>query len=158
MKKHRLHLDDIFEESFELIAIFSHEKDYRLAFLLNTHLGIQLQKATSILDKKNNTEFPVFEYEDKTFYRNWYLLNNHGTIEKEVKNDYDLFTQKATVFHQKVFYIKELKRIPFLLKIESDESKDFYEALVKKIADIPQVYAAEILHLTRLKNKNLLIF
>ncbi len=65
MKKHRLHLNDIFEEPFQVIAIYCHEKDYRLAFILNTHLNIQLRKDTSILDKKSDTEFAVFEIKDK---------------------------------------------------------------------------------------------
>lgn len=158
MKKYRLYLDETFEEDFQIISIFCHEKDYRLAFLLNTHLEIQLKKATSIVDNKIQTEFPVYEFQDKTFYRNWYLLNNHGTSETAVSNQQDLFSQNTAVFQQKVFYMKELKRVPFLLKIESDESIDYYKDLVKKIEDIPQIYAAEILHLTHLKNKNLLIF
>ena len=132
MKKHRLILNDIFEEPFQVISIFCHEKDYRLAFLLNTHLEIQLQKATSILDKKSDTEFAVFEYEDKTLYRNWYLLNNFGVIEKDVFNQHDLFTQNTTIFQQKAYYIKDLKKTPFLLKIESEESMDYYNDLVKK--------------------------
>ena len=158
MKKYHLYLDETFEENFQVISIFCHEKDYRLAFLLNKHLEIQLKKATSIVDNKIKTEFPVFEFQDKTFYRNWYLLNNHGTCDKEVPSQQDLFSQHATVFQQKVFYINELKKVPFLLKIESGESLGYYNDLVKKIEDIPQIYAAEILHLTHLKNKNLLIF
>jgi len=158
MKTHQLHLDDICEEYFQVLAIYSHEHDYRMAFLLNTHLGIHLHKTTSILNKKVNTEFQVFEYIDKAFYRNWYLLNNHSTTEKEVNNDHDLFTQNTDVFHQKVVYIKELKKAAFLLKIEADEKMDYYKTLVKKIENIPQVYAVELIHLARLKNKKLLIF
>lgn len=158
MKTHRLRLDDIFEEDFQVIAIYCHEQDFRLAFLLNTHLGIQLCKATSILDQKIGANFHVFEFLDKTFYRNWFLLNNHSILEKEVNNNHDLFAQNTTLFHQKVFYIKELKRAAFLLKIEADENIDYYNDLVKKIEQIPQVYAVELIHLTRLKNKKLLIF
>ena len=158
MKTHQLHLDDIFEEYFQVLAIYSHEHDYRLAFLLNTRLDIQLHKTTSILDKKFDTEFQVFEYNDKAFYRNWYLLNNHSTTKKEVNNDHDLFTQNTSVFHQKVVYMKELKRVPYLLKIEADEQMDYYKDLVKKIDSIPQVYAVELIHLPLLKNKKLLIF
>lgn len=158
MKTHRLRLDDIFEENFQVIAIYCHEQDFRLAFLLNTQLGIQLSKATSILDQKVGTNFHVFEFQDKTFYRNWFLLNNHSIIEKEVNNNHDLFSQVPSLFQQRAFYIKEFKKAPFLLKIEADENMDYYNDVVKKIDKIPQVYAVELIHLTLLKNKKLLIF
>lgn len=158
MKTHKLLLDDIFEEDFQVLAIYSYEQDYRLAFLLNTHLNIQLGKTSSILDNKINAEFHLFEYLDKTFYRNWFLLNNHSITEKVVANSHDLFTQKTTLFQQKLTYIKELKNAPFLLKIEADENMAYYKDLVKKIEQIPQVYAVDLIHLALLKNKKLLIF
>ncbi len=158
MKTHQLHLDDIFKESFQIIAIYSDDYDYRVAFLLNKYLNLQLHKSTSIINKSISAEFSVFEYEDESFYRKWFLLNNHCLIEKEVNNTHDLFTQTSTLSQQKKCYFKDLKAAHYLLKIEGDDSLTFYTDLIKKIQNIPQIYAAELIHLENLKNKKLLIF
>lgn len=158
MKKHHLGIDDSFKEDFHIIAIYSNEEDYRMAFLLNKYLNLQLKRAISILIKKNQGEFSVYEYEDVTLYRNWLLLQNHSIIEKEVANSNDLFSQNTTQFHQKAFYFKELKKARFLLKIVTDEGSEFLKELTEKLQNIPQVYTIELVHLARLKNTKLLLF
>jgi hypothetical protein len=158
MKTHRLLLEDVFEEEYQVIAIYCQEQSYRMAFLLNTCLGTQFQKTTDILNQKMGCSFQLYEYHDKNFYRNWFLLSNHSSIEKQVSNSQDLFTHESDLFEQKVYYLNELKKATYLLKIEAEESIDYYNDIVKKIALIPQVYVAELVLLTRIKNKKLLIF
>ncbi len=158
MKTHKLLLNDFFTESYFVLAIYSDEKDYRMAFILNKFLGINLYKSTSIIDKEKNTEFCVFEYDDKSLYRHWFLINNHCFIEKEVNHIHDLFTQNTSLFQQKGFYIKKLKAAHYILKVEIEESSNFKLELLKKIQAIPQIYASELVDLKLLKNKELLIF
>jgi hypothetical protein len=51
MAVHKLILDDVFDESvFTLIAIHSTIEDYRLAYLLNRFLGINLVRFEFDLD------------------------------------------------------------------------------------------------------------
>ncbi|MEN8252637.1 MAG: IPExxxVDY family protein [Patescibacteria group bacterium] len=158
MKTHRMRLDDFLEDSFQVIAIFCDENDYRIAFLLNKYLHLKLQKSTSIIDKKKGSEFNVFEYNDKPLYRNWFLINNYCLIEKKVKNTHDLFSLNPVFIQQKETHIKELKSAHYILKIVADEKTQFYLELIKKLQEIPQIYTAELVHLNKLKNKKLLIF
>ncbi len=158
MKTHLLGIDDSFKEDFHIIAIYSDEEDYRMAFLLNQHLNLQLKRAIPIIIKKNQAEFSVYEYEDVTLYRNWLLLQNHSLIKKEVLNYNNLFSQDTTQFHQKALYFKELKKARFLLKIVTDEGSEFLKELTEKLENIPQVYTIELVHLARLKNTKLLLF
>lgn len=158
MKTHKLLLDDIFIESFLVLAIYSDEKDYRMAYLLNKYLNIQLHKSTSVLDKKKGAEFCVFEYEDKALYRNWFLINNYCFLDKEVNYSHDLFAQNTSLFQQKSFYIKKLKSAHYILKVEVEYSDNYAKELLQKIQNIPQIYATELVDLKLLKNKELLIF
>ena len=58
MAVHKLVLDDFLEEaSYTLIAIHCTIEDFRLAYLLNKHLGINLTRKTSDLDFKKDVEF-----------------------------------------------------------------------------------------------------
>lgn len=158
MKIHHLGLDDSSNEYFHIIAIYSDEEDYRMAFLLNQHLNILLKRAIPILIKKDQAKFSVFEYEDVTLYRNWLLLQNQSLIEKEIVKHNDLFSQNTTQFHQKTFYFKELKKARFLLKIVTDEGSEFLKELTEKLQNIPQIYTIELVHLAQVKNTKLLLF
>ena len=51
MAVHKLVLDDVFEEAlYTLIAIHCTVEDYRLAYLLNKYLGINLVRKSKDLD------------------------------------------------------------------------------------------------------------
>jgi len=158
MKIHKMSLDDTFDDEFYVIAVYSDEEDYRLAFLLNENLGLKLNRSHSIVNKKTKAEFSIFEYDDISMYRNWFLLQNHSLIEKEVVKPRDLFSQDTTLFQQKVHFIKELKKARFLLKIITDEGNEFVNDIIKKLESIPQLYAVELVDLARLKNNKLLFF
>jgi hypothetical protein len=158
MKIHRLSLDETFDDNFHIIVIYSDEEVYRMAFLLNQHLGLQLKKADGIINKKNTTNFNVYEYENITLYRNWILLQNHCLTEKEVTNSHDLFSQGSSLFQQKNIYLKEFKKAQFILKIVTDKDNLFLENLIKRLQNISQIYAFELVDLAQLKNKKLVQF
>ncbi len=158
MKTHKLSLNDTFEEKFYVIAIYTDEEDYRMAFILNETLTLQLKKTSPIIVKRNKAEFSIFEYDDILLYRNWYLLHNHSLIEKEIVKSHDLFSQNTRQFHQKAFYLKELKKARFLLKVVTDEGNEFLKELTNKLQNIPQIYTIEVVHLEHLKNKKLFLF
>jgi len=157
MKKYHLSLDDTFEESFHLFAIYSDEESYRMAFLINLHLALHLHKSKSIIRKKDSGVFTVYEYNDKSNYQDWYLIHNHSLLESNT-NSTDLFSQESSIFQTKIFYIKELKNAPFLLKVVADVDAAFLRSTLKKLQKISQVFTAELIDLTQLKNQKLLIF
>lgn len=152
MKKLSLTLEEIFNDNFELIAIYSDEEDYRLAFLLNQYLELRLQKTDSIITAHNN-EFTVFEYDDRHHYRLWQLIFNHHIRNRKVNRTHDLFSDSTITFDQTTFFIKKLKKARFLLKLEAEQSEAYYRNIVNKISNIPQVYACDIISLDRINDK-----
>ena len=149
---------ETFSDDFILIAIYSDEEDYRMAFLLNQFLGIKLINSQAIITPKDKAEYSVFEYEDKTFFHLWQLLYNHSFVKKEVTSTFDLFSETVKKKKKKMCYIKQLKKARFLLKIIADKKETYYNDIVKKIKIIPQVYTAEIVPLAQIKNPELLLF
>jgi len=158
MKTHKLNLDDTFEEEFHIFAVYSDEEAYRLAFLLNQHLSIQLKKADSIVTKKEQTEFLTFEYDQIELFLNWLLIHNHSLSEKEVQKPDDLFSQDSGLYHQKTYLIKELKKARFILKVNGEFSNNQLLLLSEKLQNIPQIYAIELVNLTQFKDNQLLSF
>jgi len=152
MKKLSLTLEEIFNDNFELIAIYSDEEDYRLAFLLNQYLELRLQKTDPIITTHNN-EFTVFEYDDRHHYRLWQLIFNHHIRNRKVNRTHDLFSDSTITFDKTTFFIKKLKKARFLLKLEAEQSEAYYRNIVNKISNIPQVYACDIISLDRINDK-----
>ena len=68
MANYKLILEDDFKDEFTLIAIHCSEEAYKMAFLLNQHLSLQLKRRRTDLDfSKQGLElsFPWFEFEDE---------------------------------------------------------------------------------------------
>lgn len=158
MKTYRLPIEEL-EIPFQILAIYTDEQDYRLAFLLNQYLHLHLTKSTSIIHKIKKTDFTAFEYEDAELFHNWLLLSNycHVNSKKNKTNAFDLFNQKPTDFKQKINYLKAYKKANFLLKITAEEDFNI-EKTYQTLEQIPQVYAVELIDLKKIKNKKLLNF
>mgnify|MGYP001164681989 FL=1 len=150
--------DSSLEEDYRLIAIYSNEEDYRMAFLLNYHFNMHFTKAKSILQNKTSAAFNVYEYEDKNHYRNWILLHNYYLTQHVQVQSGGLFANMETVIEKPLFYIKELSKARFLLKIEADETPAFFESLIQKLKTISQIYTAELVDLQTVKKRELLKF
>ena len=78
MAVHKLILDDVFDESvFTLIAIHCTIEDYRLAYLLNKFLRINLCRKRFDLDFKNGkSAYSIYHWEDKKQLIDWNLVSN----------------------------------------------------------------------------------
>lgn len=159
MKTYHLSFDDS-EDNFQIFAIYTDEQDYRMAFLLNKYLKLQLIKSPSIIDKNKKTDFSIFEYEDTTLINSWFLLSNHCLVNSNTfkTKELDLFDNNPAIFQQKKFYFNKFKKAKFLLKIITDEDMVYYEKTLKRLKQIPQIYEVELIDLKRIKNKKLLIF
>jgi len=159
MKTHQLSVEEP-EDNYQIIAIYTDEQDYRLAFLLNQYLNLQLVKSSSIIDKITKTDFTVFEYEDTNLFQNWLLLNNHCFVISEInkKKTVDLFNDKPAIFKKKKHYLHTYKKANFLLKLIAEIDEQASQKLIKTIEEIPQIYAVELLLLNKIKNKKLLKF
>ena len=80
MAVHKLILDDTFDDSvYTLTAVHCRLEDFRLAYLLNKHLGIRLSRKVSDLDAKNGqASYSIFEWEDEKQLTTWSLVSKIG--------------------------------------------------------------------------------
>ena len=154
----KLNLEDFCNEAFTLFAIHTDLDDYRLAYFLNKHLGINLFRKAFDLDFVNSKgSFSVFEYIDQTNFLKWSLISNiyNYNFSAKASND-DLFVESNNLV-QKVNLLTEYKNVNYLLKIENNESQVDLEAIAKEIKSISQVITLYDIN-KDLKNKENLIF
>lgn len=82
------------EDEFFLWGIRSSERDYRVAYLLNSALDLAFEKCrNNVLSKtkKGSYEFSLFEYRPESGFAEWYLLSNAGYGLKKSEESIGLF-------------------------------------------------------------------
>jgi hypothetical protein len=121
-----------YEYDFTLLCISCHEKDYRLCWYINKALQIELIKIENLeiyfSKEKLKGLFSLFSYEDKENQSAIYLISNrssHGILIPEQKqSDYFMIIKGTLVKDDKIYLIRELKKIPIILTIfETDPNK-----------------------------------
>lgn len=160
MAVHKLILDDVFEEAlYTLIAIHCTVEDYRLAYLLNNHLGIHLTRKSADLDfNKGKSTFSIFEWEDNKQQTVWNLVVNVCKKETEQPvNSNSLFSTESKIV-QKSYLVPEYKQVNYFLKIDNEFSTKREKQIINNILKIPQVSTAYLIDANQLKSKNNLIF
>ena len=154
----KLNLEDFCNEVFSLFAIHTDLDDYRLAYFLNKHLGINLFRKTFDLDFVNSKgSFSVFEYIDQSNFLKWSLISNiyNHNFTGKISDD-DLFA-KSNNLVQKFNLLTEYENVNYLLKIENNDNQVNLENIVKEMKSIPQVITLYDIN-KDLKNKENLIF
>lgn len=159
MALHKLLVDDFEENSYLLLAIHCTIEDYRLAYLLNKHLKINLKRNSKDLDFEYIvSSYSIFEWDDINQDITWSLVSNICKKEEEsLTSSGSLFnaSQKITRTHN---LIPELKKVNYLLKIDTDGRFINGKLILNKIQEIPQVVAAYTVDAFELKSKDNLIF
>ncbi len=162
MSHYKLHLEDDYEEDFILIAIHCSEEAYKMAFLINKHLSMQLKRKKSDLQFINDekvSSFSLFEYENEQQYSHFYLVENKCKLILETSNPVgslfeDRNSEKMTITH----VLPELKKVDYFLKIESDESSFPLRKLLAQVNEIKEVISAYVVENKKIKSQNNLIF
>ncbi|MFI1771247.1 IPExxxVDY family protein [Thalassobellus citreus] len=160
MAIHKLVLDDVFDEVLcTLIAIHCSLEDYRLAYLLNKHLGITLKRKASDLDyDKGASTYSIFEWENKKQLTKWNLVSNVCKTESLQQINYESLFENQEKIIKTTHLIPEYKRVNYFLKIDNefDLSKEKY--ILDSILKIPQIATAYSIDSSQLKSKDNLIF
>lgn len=159
MALHKLQVDDFYDDSYKLIAIHCRLEDYRLAYLLNKHLGIKLERKEKDIDFKYlESSYSIFEWDNETEYVLWNLISN------VCKKEEDGLSSSGTLFDSpekilKTFnLISEFRKVDFFLKI-SDEIQIVNEKLIlNKLQAIPQIITSYTVNPLQIKSKDHLIF
>ncbi|WP_299121563.1 IPExxxVDY family protein [uncultured Winogradskyella sp.] len=159
MALHKLQVDDFYDDTYKLIAIHCGLEDYRLAYLLNKNLDLNLKRKVEDLDFKYlKSSYSIFEWENELEYVRWNLISN--VCKKEEDGLYSTGTLFET--NHKVLktfnLISEYKNVDYFIKI-SDEIKNVSERLIlNKLHSIPQIITSYTVDPLKIKSKDHLIF
>jgi hypothetical protein len=159
MALHKLIVDDFSDDTYSLMAIHCTLEDYRVAFLLNQHLNINLRRKPKDLDFKYiASSYSIYEWEDINQLITWNLVSN------VCKKEEDSLVSTGSLFKSQSKIIKshnlipEYKKVNYLLKIDNDDNVINEKTLIHKIQEIPQIAAIYSIDVKLLKSKNNLIF
>lgn len=157
MAIHKIQINDFISDDYELIAVHSSLDDYKLAYMLNKELGIQLSKNLAYVEiaiPEGKSAFSNYIFDDEKNDVVWTLIENKTTIINSNKQTTSLFEQVDIT----VFLLPEFKKADYLIKIENIDYGFDSESIVDKIQEIKNVTTAYTIDITNLKSKNNLIF
>jgi len=159
MALHKLLVDDFDTETYSLLAIHCTIEDYRVAYLLNKQLQINLQRKPQDLDVQYNaSSFSIFEWEDEKQQMTWNLVSNICKKEEEsIASIGSLFEAQSNILRT-YNLIPEYKKVNYLLKIDNDGNYIDEKTIIHKIQEIPQIAAVFSIDVSQLKSKDNLIF
>ncbi len=146
--------DDLFEDSYTLVALHSSMEDHAMVYGINLCLKSSLKRLSEDLDLTRHISFPIFEWKDNITDSYWTLFVNN-VIQEENLVRTDLFKNEPSYMTHCL--VPEYKDADYLLKIEHDDD-NVEEEIVKTLLTIPKVITAYILDTDKLKSKNNLIF
>ena len=156
MQVYALELNDFCEEEYSLIGIHSTLEDYKLAYLLNEDLNTRFYKAKQDLEfvrEKKKASFSIYNYENKEYDFEWFLIANSYTRENQTVSNELLLTSET-----KTYLIPEKKKVDFFLKICGEVEYEFVKKTINKIINIDNVITAFSIDQNTLKSKDFLIF
>ena len=159
MALHKLLVDDFDIETYSLFAIHCTLEDYRIAYLLNKQLQINLKRKLRDLDVHyTSSSFSIYEWEDKNQRMIWNLVSNICKKEEEgLSSSGSLFETQSKILRTHNL-IPEYKKVNYLLKIDNDGNFIDEKAIINSIQDISQIAAVYSIDVTQLKSKDNLIF
>ncbi|WP_299365884.1 IPExxxVDY family protein [Winogradskyella sp.] len=158
MALHKLLVDDFYDDTYKLIAIHCGLEDYRLAYLLNQSLELNLKRKSDDLDFEYlKSSYSIFEWNNASQYVTWNLVSNICKKEEDSLYSTGLFQSKEKVM--KTFnLVPEYKNVDYFIKI-SDEIQNINEKLVlNKLQNIPQIVTSYSVNPSQIKSKDHLIF
>lgn len=162
MAMHKLVLDDVFEETlYTLIAIHTSIEDYRIAYLLNKHLGINLTRVKADLDVNSDEgKYSIFEWKDNKQLTTWNLVSNICKKEEEVNynNDASLLFSSQNHITKTYNLLPEFKDVNYFLKIDDEYALNKENYILNSIHNIPQVATTYSVETSQIKTKDNLIF
>jgi hypothetical protein len=142
MKSTRLVVE--YDYDFEVLAVISSVKDYKLAWAINKCLNIHLYKAEDIcLEFVRDGRLLISNFIFETEYTTFRLLKNKSF---EVSRN------------SKTFLIPELKDYDFLIKISGESIAFSGETISEKLKELPMVEYIKKVDIINLKSKENLIF
>ena len=152
----KLTLDDFESNDFELLAIHTNLKDFKLSFLINLKLNILLAKNENEITIKSSNgtgKFSRFSYDDLNQDITWELIKNQTNFNSN-KQNIGFFNEDRISMN----LIPELKTTDYLLKIDNVEASFKSDKIIQNISTIPNISTVYRVETNNLKSINNLIF
>lgn len=161
MQLHKLMLEEVEEDHFQLVGIYSSIAEHKMAYFLNKYLDLHLERACQDVDfnyKAVSAFYAHFFFKDPTNFRTYHLVANKFKGQpKKVLSSGSLFVEEE-VRPLQVNLIPEYKKVDYFLKIEEDLESSKLNQIVNTISQIPHVIAVNNIKVDGLKSKQNLIF
>lgn len=142
MAKNRLDVSYDFE--FDLIAVNTSVKEYKLAWALNKEIGLNLAKEENVsIDFSGGKSLSISNYLCKTEHQLFRLLKNKAENLEEKFN---------------AFLVPELKNFDYFIMVADDSMTFEVNPFISTIKEIPFVQFAVSVDTSALKSKDNLIF
>ncbi len=109
----------VVNREFQLIGIVSNLSSYKISWLINSNINLDLKQTDDIIIKKNNQHY---------FFSNYTYDNEIGTI-------FNLISNKV----ENNILIKKLKNIDYFLQIEPNLSENKKNTLIENIKNIKNI-------------------
>ncbi len=142
MKKAKLFIEPTFD--FELLGLVSPVKDYKMAWLINREMDLNLAKAKDLeLEFISNARMEISQY---------FLSLPHGFIQ--------LLKNKALNSSQQLAYlIPELKTMDYFLLVQDETEQTSIHTFVDHLSKNPHIQSVVRIDISKLKSKeNLLTY
>lgn len=159
MALHKLLVDDFYNDSFSLIAIHCRLEDYRLAYILNKHLHINLVRKPQDLDYRYfAATYSIYEWEDTHQLTTWNLVSNMCNKEEDsLQSSGSLFNSGIRIL--KTYHLlPEFNKVNYFIKITNDDESVDEKHLIAKLQSIPQLITSYSIDPIHIKSKDNLIF
>jgi len=145
--------EELFVDSFDLIALHTHMECFTLAYHINKVAQVLLVRAKKDLEI-GPFSYSMFEYKDDVKHEDWYLINN--LVYEEIYDQSGGLFQNSTTLKMN-YLLEERKEINYLLKIYPEDAVDITKT-VEAIRSIPRVEMVYQISVEDLKSKRNLIF
>ena len=158
MALHKLLVDDFYDDTYKLIAIHCGLEDYRLAYLLNQNLELNLKRKSEDLDfEYMKSSYSIFEWDNASQYVKWNLVSNVCKKEEDSLYSSGLFQSNEKVL--KTFnLVPEYKRVDYFIKISEEIQNVNEKRILNRLQSIPQIITSYSVNPSQLKSKDHLIF
>ncbi|TCK67945.1 hypothetical protein DFQ05_1729 [Winogradskyella wandonensis] len=159
MALHKLLVDDFYDETYTLIAIHCRLEDYRLAYMINKFLSINLERKEKDLDLNYTaSSYAIYHWYNKANDVTWNLITNICKKEEEGLSSSGVLFSEDRKVTKTYNLIPELKQVDYFIKITSDTYVVNEKMIMDTLQSIPQIITSYTVDLSKIKSKEHLIF
>ena len=159
MALHKLLVDDFSDDTYVLIAIHCGVEDYRMAYLINRCLGVNLTRTVTDIDLNyTSSSYALFNWYDRPNDENWYLVANVCKKEEESLSSSGVLFANDHKVTKTYNLLPEMPKVDYFLKITNERCLVNTKWINSKLQLISQLITSYEVNLSQVKSKEHLIF